>query len=154
MSNSHCKKHQPVQQPNREVLPAQKLAQLLLEHSCSYSKTIITLQKLLLLSTPWTREVSLLASFWGSFCAQELWESPSSQQAYLKPSLLGVGTAERQTQFPQVLAAALTTQSLFKPHHEIIYWICTQAEPVQVPDTWVCDLYKEHFLHEEIPGLA
>lgn len=152
MPNSHCKKHQQVQQPNREVLSAQKLAQPLLEHSCSYSKMILMLQKLLPLSTPWTWEVSLLASFWGSFCAQELWESPSSQQAYFKPSLLCVGNAERQTQFPPVLAAVLATQSLFKPHREITYWICTQAEPVQVPDTWVCDLYKEHFLKKKYQG--
>lgn len=39
---------------------------------------------------------------------------------------------------------ALTTQSPFKPRSEIIPWIGTQAEPLQVPDTWVRELYKKN----------
>lgn len=148
MSNSHCRKHEPVQEPKLCYQYRNWL-------SCPFSIAVHT-KKWFPAShvaemTPFqdTLDPDLRgpsANSWGFCCAQELWEPLPSQQAYFKSSLLCVGNVERQPWFPQVLAAVLTTQSLFKPHHEIIYWICTQAELVQVPDTWVCERNKKTLL--------
>lgn len=75
---------------------------------------------------------ALPASFWGFSPAQELRGAPPpSEHADSQPRLLWVGSGERQTRLPQVSAAAATTQSPFKAHHELVWWIWTQAEPVQ-----------------------
>lgn len=102
MSNSHCKKHDSAQEPKNKDLSVKKLSQLPLSTAAQAVKPFWRGRGGSFQYTPYSpSDVSLMPSFLSFSRAQQLKESPFSQPAYFKCSLLCVGNVERQTQFSQ-----------------------------------------------------